>query len=256
MQKTASVLSTMLLLTGCHVGGAVAGIDLPATQEPAAGKPPVTTKVAFEQELLAAARQFRKWTRVSDHANVAPARCSSPPPPGVHRSASGDTDTHGKKLYFLFAKDAPTYLALTTFESLEPAERDALVQKLVGQVVVKQSWKAVEVSVASVPLVERKQYRDRVPAEDHVIVGDKAYRTGMPSDLFVMLKLDAKTPGTDQGWVYGTVDFTGNTVTSSGCVASCMECHKDAPYDRLFGLSEPKLKGDARGEAKVEPKAK
>ena len=228
----------LLVAAGC--GGDVPEGSLgaaAAVQDPAlSASPTATIDKRFVPELLAAARQYRKWERVSDHPNVAPERCASPAPATVRHSTSDDDDTHGKKLYFLFAKDAPTYTALTWFESREPSERDAIVQKLVGQVVVKQTWKAVDVAVAAVPLVERKQYGDRVPAEDHMIVGDKAYRTGMPGDLFVMLKLDPTTPGTDQGWVYGTVNYEGNTVTSAGRVASCMECREDAPRDRLFGL--------------------
>jgi hypothetical protein len=53
-----------------------------------------------------------------------------------------------------------------------------------------------------------------------------------------MYKLDAKTPGTDEGWVYGTVTPDGKDVTCAGRVASCMGCHADAPHDRLFGLAK------------------
>jgi hypothetical protein len=53
-----------------------------------------------------------------------------------------------------------------------------------------------------------------------------------------MFKLDPKTPGTDEGWVYGTVTADGKTVTSAGRVASRMKCHQEAPHDRLFGLKE------------------
>jgi hypothetical protein len=51
-----------------------------------------------------------------------------------------------------------------------------------------------------------------------------------------MFKLDPKTPGTDEGWVYGTVSADGKQVTSAGRVESCMRCHQKAPHDRLFGL--------------------
>lgn len=55
------------------------------------------------------------------------------------------------------------------------------------------------------------------------------------SDLFIMAKLDPKTAGTDQGWVYGTVTPDGKTVTAAGRVESCMKCHQAARHDRLFG---------------------
>ena len=50
-----------------------------------------------------------------------------------------------------------------------------------------------------------------------------------------MAKLAPETPGTDEGWIYGTVAPDG-TVTSAGLVESCMECHDSAPHERLFGV--------------------
>ncbi len=168
--------------------------------------------------------------------------CRIPPRAGVQRSASIDSDSHGKKLYFLFAKDAPAYTALTMFESHTEAERDAMVQRLICEVIVKQSFQAVEVPVASVPKLVAHNLGDREIPVDYVVAGGKAYHTGEPGDLFVMLKVDPETAGTDQGWVYGTVDAEGTGVSSSGLVASCMACHKDAPRDRLFGFFPPKTK--------------
>ena len=51
-----------------------------------------------------------------------------------------------------------------------------------------------------------------------------------------MFKAPPRTIGTDNGWVYGTVTSDGKTVTSAGRVATCMNCHKEAKHDRLFGL--------------------
>ena len=53
-----------------------------------------------------------------------------------------------------------------------------------------------------------------------------------------MCSSDLKTPDTDEGWVYGTVSADGKTVTSAGRVQSCMNCHQDAPHDRLFGVAK------------------
>jgi hypothetical protein len=50
--------------------------------------------------------------------------------------------------------------------------------------------------------------------------------------------MDPKTPGTDNGWVYGTVTADGKQVTSAGRVKSCMACHQRAPNDRVFGPSD------------------
>ena len=51
-----------------------------------------------------------------------------------------------------------------------------------------------------------------------------------------MFREKKDTPGTDEGWVYGTVTADGKTVTSAGRVASCMKCHVQAKNDRLFGI--------------------
>ena len=63
----------------------------------------------------------------------------------------------------------------------------------------------------------------------------RAWRAAERGPLFVMLKLEPDTPGTDQGWIYATVEPSGE-VTSAGLNASCIECHVDAPRDRQFGL--------------------
>jgi len=70
----------------------------------------------------------------------------------------------------------------------------------------------------------------------------KLYKASKKGDLYIMFQLDAKTPGTDDGWVYATVTADGKTVTSAGRVASCMKCH-ETKTNRLFGL-----KADAKGE--------
>jgi hypothetical protein len=79
----------------------------------------------------------------------------------------------------------------------------------VGQQLVKESW---------------------VPSADG--------RPRERSALFVMMKLDPATPGTDQGWIYGTTTADAKTVTGAGRIGSCMQCHEKAPRDRLFGLPD------------------
>jgi len=46
--------------------------------------------------------------------------------------------------------------------------------------------------------------------------------------LFLMMKQDGV-------WVYATATSDGRELTASGEIASCMKCHEDAPYDKLFG---------------------
>ena len=57
---------------------------------------------------------------------------------------------------------------------------------------------------------------------------------GTFSGLFVMAKTG--DPDGDDGWIYATVAADRKTVTSSGKIASCMECHQNR-RDRVFGLT-------------------
>ena len=108
---------------------------------------------------------------------------------------------------------------------------------------VKQSWQPEEIkSGAKV---------ERIPADSvfgarHASRDGKLYRAGKQADLYIMFQAAPKTAGTDNGWVYGTVTPEGKTVTSAGRVASCMNCHKDAKHDRLFGLAPAPTNGPAK----------
>jgi hypothetical protein len=109
-----------------------------------------------------------------------------------------------------------------------------------GQVVVKEAWTPEEVDVQRPESVIR---RIKVNGEErvdeflpYVRKDGRVYHAKEKSGLFIMFKLDPQTPGTDQGWVYGTVTADSKKVTSAGRVASCMKCHQDAPHDRLFGV--------------------
>ncbi len=54
--------------------------------------------------------------------------------------------------------------------------------------------------------------------------------------LYLMLRSREGGPGTDDGWVYATVDRDARTVLRAGRLAECMSCHQRAPQGRLFGL--------------------
>ena len=60
------------------------------------------------------------------------------------------------------------------------------------------------------------------------------YRIGEPRGLFVMLRLPEDTPGTMDGWAFGTVDPAGR-VTGAGAMESCIQCHRTAEHEGLFG---------------------
>jgi hypothetical protein len=122
----------------------------------------------------------------------------------------------------LFVKEV---LAYTSFSA---------VSSPVGQVVVKEAWVPEEVKDdggRKEPAVRKVEFIPYARGKD-----GRLYHAKEKAGLFIMYKLDPKTPGTDEGWVYGTVTADGKKVTSAGRVESCMECHKDAPHDRLFGL--------------------
>jgi hypothetical protein len=100
----------------------------------------------------------------------------------------------------------------------------------IGQTLVKESWQALD---AAPGRATEATARYRMPLT--AVVDGKQYHAGDRHGLFVMHKLAADTAGTDQGWIYGTVDRDG-VVTAAGRIASCMRCHQDASEDRRFGL--------------------
>jgi hypothetical protein len=179
------------------------------------------------------------WARVSDAANWSPTLCGSPRV-GIMRTEVPDASPHGDKLYFLYAKEPRAYPHYDSYAAImlerpesDPEFREPSDQP-VGQVIVKQAfrperlseeeYKAVYDANQSTPHVLQSYARDR-----------KGYaRTGRIAGLFMMLKLDPTTPGTDQGWVYATVESSGD-ISAAGRIASCMQCHQSAENDRLFG---------------------
>ena len=88
-----------------------------------------------------------------------------------------------------------------------------------------------------------------------VAVGDKTLELGKRSDLFVMLKQDPKTEGSDQGWVYGVIDPSSHEIKSAGAVASCIACH-GGEKDSLFRDGIIDWEAEAIKQAKAEAEAK
>lgn len=106
----------------------------------------------------------------------------------------------------------------------------------VGFAIVKESWSPVEVPLAEVPRLPAGPDTLREIPENYLIEGERAFRTEARQALFILLKVDPATPGTDDGWIHGTVTADGAKVTSAGRVESCMACHTKASRDRLFGM--------------------
>lgn len=181
----------------------------------------------FESYVHDGAANFRSWTQLGSGPSLAPTFCRAPLlSPWL--SESSDKGTHGRKLYFLYVKDVAAY------------ESAASHDQPVGQTLVKESFEAIPVTLedeafSDTPLTpEQSSFLAAFKHGQTLSKDGKHWRLGPPRDLFVMHKLDASTPGTDEGWVYGTSSLDLE-VSSAGRVESCMECHLDATRDRMFG---------------------
>lgn len=204
---------------------------------PPAG-PPARRAGPFDAQILEIAQTYRQqFTRVSDQAHWAPQLCLVPSPGGVLLSASGDSDTHGRKLYFLFAKDQVDYMecGYVNSDSSDAAIR-APWKAAVGQALVKQSFvpEPVPVNEAPNPLADDPDPQ-ALPPEYTCGADGTLYRTGDPAALFIMLKTDPATPGTDEGWVYAATTPDGQSIFDAGRIASCIRCHEQTTRDRLYG---------------------
>jgi hypothetical protein len=87
-----------------------------------------TDKGLPELLLSSAARTYLDYGRVDDDLRTAPTDCKAPAPPSPRRSASRDGATHGRKMYYLFARDRLAYLHARDLDQPE------------GQILVKESW--------------------------------------------------------------------------------------------------------------------
>ena len=191
-------------------------LSLTVAQSDEAGKD-VNNK-AFHKRLLEIAKEYKNsYHCVNPRSNWAPTMCKMPPKVAIH-SRSKEKASHGQKLYFLFAAKHKEYRKHVKGKSVAS----------MGQVLVKESWIPKEIKG------EPKNYK---PPESLSAAkkNGKIYVPHKKKALFVMFKVDEKTAGTDKGWVYGTVTADGKTVTSSGNVKSCMNCHTKIK-GRLFGL--------------------
>ena len=178
----------------------------------------------FDRTLKDIAQTYRDFERVSSVPRVSRIDCDRPYQsilsPTPMKSAAPAGTPHGTKYYFVFAKFPDRYAPLAAYQD-------------VGQILVKEAWPSREVADGTTthprvaPHTEQNSVNGELPGHASA---------GRP-ELFILLKLDPDTPGTDEGWVYATVAPTGPSVTSAGRVGTCMECHQQAPNDRVFGLA-------------------
>ncbi len=209
---SAAVLS-LLCLSGCGDG---------YSASTPSGERPQPSKRQLEDQLLAIGQEYLTYSLVDSQANWAPAFCAPlPPPPAAQRSQGDDPATHGDKLYYLLARYPTAY------------ERAANQESPIGQVVVKEAWTSVPASGPTQP--EYGKHASGVEVRPFAIRDGKYHHAGEIWALFVMVKTDPQTPGTDAGWLYGTLTPDGQQVTSAGKLANCMGCHTSGTKDRLFG---------------------
>ena len=178
---------------------------------------------AYEKTLLEIAAKYQSYSLVRPEIEMAALDCA-PDVQGsrVALSQSDDTETHGRKLYYLFAANQQAY-------------RQASEQKSpVGQVLVKESWEAVETDDED--FWRTSKHAGGAEVFSKVSYDGRTFAPGKKRELFVMLKLPAETPNTDRGWIYGVVSADGSKVVESGKLQNCMGCHKEAGADRLFGV--------------------
>lgn len=251
LMRTLSMLVATLALAGCTSAGST------PPESPPPDSPPVHVEAdtaeagpidaQFTEPLLAAAAKYRKWGRVDERPNLAPVLCRAPSGldfgfPSHARLSGADDAQHGRKLYYLFAGlgehgygDLYGRLGTPTAQAIP-----------VGLAIVKQSWAAVPSKrpVANEPVVfgEVLDMHVDTPAPiDWVEHDGQRLEVGEQAELFVMAKVgEPDMPGTDAGWIYGTLTADGTRVTSAGLVQQCMDCHDVAPHERLFGLQKTK----------------
>lgn len=182
---------------------------------------PETTPAVRDERFVAlietAAKEYVRFACVTGAPRHAPTDCRRAPPPNVRLSSA--EKEHGGKLYLLFARHA------LNDEYVIPGK-----PAQVGQTLVKEAWHAVKGAPQGATAASSRYMGHLVLKE-----GNTVCHAGDAYGLFVMHKLAKGTEGTDDGWVYGTVDPEGH-VTSAGKVASCIRCHQDATEDRRFGL--------------------
>ncbi len=200
----------LVLLGGCS--------GLAVEADPGAVPGAAENNPAFHGRLRELAVAYTGYARVDDELHWAPYLCRQPMPSYPRRSASMNRDTHGRKLYYVFAKDRDAYLG-----------RNAKTPEIAGQAVVKEAWEVAEVPADTA-------YDTTVSPVRYLREADKLYHAKQKSSLFIMYRTDHATPDTDNGWVYGTLSPDAQTITSAGRVQSCMSCHQDAPHGRLFGV--------------------
>ena len=176
----------------------------------------------FHEALVSVAEEYLRYGMVNSIAlpTTGEAVDSGDVAPKPFMSESDHESSHGKKLYFLFAKKIGHYV--------NPDGKPAPVE----QAIVLESWTSNPSYPGARNLVNHASANRINPRTK---VGNEILEIGQRQNFFIMTKLAEDTPKTDQGWVYGVVDSDTREVVASGKIASCMSCHVNGGNDRLFG---------------------
>lgn len=224
-------LSILVVLVATCVGlaGCTNNSENDASGRSAAQDGPAKESVQpdFSPRLIKIAGEYLSYPLVDQHIEWAPAPCGPPSsPPAIEYSRSDDQESHGDKLYLLFAAKRDEYM---------DADKSASPH---GQVVVKESWQAIAQNGVGNDFYVNHASGNQIT--NQATKNGQHFKLGKPKELFIMYKVDPSTPGTDEGWVYGVVAADKLSVIESGKLTNCMECHVDAGPDRLFGPINPR----------------
>lgn len=185
----------------------------------------------WADEVRSVVAAYEAWGRVDDEMRWAPWLCRMPQAAAARFSESEHADTHGAKLYTLYAMDPVSY------GGQRSAMGDTTPLPGFSQVIVKESFAPVAIEderdakLGWGPDGGVGEHRLR-PAEKD----GQRFVAGERRGLYLMMKMKGATEGTDAGWVYATVKPDMITVTAVGVIDSCAGCHAEAGDDRLFGL--------------------
>lgn len=124
---------------------------------------------------------------------------------------------HGNKLYRLYIKSFDAYV-------------NAKADQPEGQVIVKETWNVEEVVYDSL---------NRTGQQIRSSNDGKWYTPTTVSELFMMYK-ENESSANDKGWNYAVYSLEDNTkepaLLNDIKISSCIGCHKNTKYDRIFGV--------------------
>ncbi len=218
----------------CHVLALFAALTVACQSREPVAAPEIVEDAVQQEEIVRIARDFPTWGALDTALRVAPTDCRMPRivSHGSLTISLAEGGPHGMKLYRLYARDPAAYRGVES-----GARQD-------GQVIVKEAFRAEPFKMPG----PGRTLQETVSTPTGV------FRAGAPAGLFVMRR--GAGVG-ERAWTYATVAPSGE-ITALGRIDSCIRCHREAPYDGLFGLERGAFAPDrpARDGADPEPLAR